>query len=141
MFNPTKKVEGIDSFYINKETGKHVNAKEDGLDLKALCSPDPEWITEKCMKHSKKYREALDKKFKVKVTYPVLAQRDPKLNEWYKNRVMASYDAPRVPKPDVLVPVFLTCSNLYYEHCKEFHLSKQKDVNAILGPVSFQNLA
>jgi hypothetical protein len=141
MFNSSKNSDNIKNFYINSETGQPVNKSVSNLDFKSLCEPDVEWVFNKCMKYSKTYREALDKKFKVKVDYDPIAKHIPHEYEYLKKTTMASYDNPRLPPADIMGNAFLTCSSLYYQHCKNFHEKKQLESGLQLEPINFSDLA
>ena len=125
MFNPYKKVEGIQNFYVNSENHTPLftnsNTKEE---ITKACMPDMDWIYNDCMMKSKEYREMLENNNKsYYVVHPVL-KRDPDLKKKTKKLMLNTQETFINFDISVMNPVFMSCSSMYQDNCRKFYESK-----------------
>ena len=131
MFNPYKKVEKIDTFYLSRETETPLNTEVKSLNnLAAKCKPDSDWIYNKCMMKSSEYRLMLENnnKGRVWINDPLI-KKFPEANAKAKKYVLNSYDSQSFNYNDFSIsnPIFNNCSLLYQDHCRHFYERKSLD--------------
>lgn len=126
MFSPTKNVENIKDNYLDASTNKPLNPQKGSLNFRQLCKPDMNWVYYKCMMKSHKYKEIKEENHKIYYELsPEIAEDEAQAAEMH-NKIFNSYDITSFRDPRTENQIFLTCSHLYYEQCKDFYEKRLK---------------
>lgn len=121
----TKDHHDISSLYVSSTTGKPLNPLKGELNFKQLCRPDTNWIYNKCMKKSHKFKELNEENSKSLFSIHPSYKTNEGVVEIIKKNTFNSYDNKNYSDVRVENQLFLSCSQVYYQQCKEFYEKRQ----------------
>jgi hypothetical protein len=121
MLDIPNKVADISSLYVNAETGKLLNPVKGELNFKQLCRPDLNWIYNKCMKKSYKHKEIQEENYKSFYKINPVYKTNEATVEYLKKHTFNSYDNKNYFDNRTENQLFLSCSQVYYQQCREFY--------------------
>ncbi len=121
MFNPNTKVNNITGLLTDPNAPFHIHGHLHKKNLKELCHPDMNWVYNKCMMTSTRFREMIEENHKSEITVDPRIVKNPKRFEIIKNSVvndpkhLTYFDAP------LYGTLQNYCSSLYTDQCRKFH--------------------
>lgn len=120
MFNPDKQVDNINTLYTNPDSPYHIHFNKHQRDYKTLCHPDMNWVYNKCMLASKRFREMIEENHQVELPIDEITQKNPVKFGFLKNT--AVNDLPYLVNVDNALMGTLQnyCCSLYYDECRKF---------------------
>jgi hypothetical protein len=126
MFTTSKDVDNISKLYVDTNTNKLINPSFGKLDFRNLCKPDMEWVHDKCMMKSHKYKEVLEENYKMLYLLNPEQKKDEETEAKTKKRIFNSYNSENYADDRTKNQLFLNCSQLYYEQCRDFYQKRLK---------------
>ena len=121
-----KRVDNINTLYVDAQTNKYINPILGELNFRQLCKPDIAWVYDKCLMKSHKYRELLEENYKMKYILEVNTKANEEEAEKVKKTIFNSYDNMNHYDDKTKNNLFLTCSELYYRQCRDFYEKRHK---------------
>jgi hypothetical protein len=131
MYNPEKVFKSVRNFYIEPEKvgdsnlNNNTQTISDQLNLKKLCRPDMNWVYNKCMLSSRKFRNMLDNNYKLEFEVSdFIVKSTPKKYEIAKNQVVNNPDYPTFYDVQLAGSLLNFCCTVYSDNCRKYYGDK-----------------